>query len=332
MNAYTEAFLRPYHAKLSELCDSAPFSVAELLVGISAALILVYIIHQIVAVIRRPDKLHKVYITFITLLAAALGIYACFCLLWGAYYYADGFVDKVGFRDDPISTEELESVTRYFAALCNKYGAEVERDEQGVFTADTDELFAASDELYAALEKQYPELTNVNITPKQIHFSRLMSYTDFTGFFFPFTGEANLNIDSPRCYLPSTIAHEMAHQRGTAPEQQANFVAVLACMSYDDLRFRYSAALLAYTYLGNALYSADHAAWERVYDSLDDCVLTDFAYNRAYWESFETMVSRVQNKVYDGFLKSYGQSSGIKSYGECVDLLVNYYLTYAEVC
>ena len=53
-----------------------------------------------------------------------------------------------------------------------------------------------------------------------------------------------------------------------------------------------------------------------------------FAANRAYWQQFETPVQTVTTTVYEGFLQSYEQTLGMKSYGACVDLLVNYY--YAE--
>ena len=148
---------------------------------------------------------------------------------------------------------------------------------------------------------------------------------DFTGFFFPFTAEANLNIDFPVSLLPSTVAHELAHQRGVAKEQEANFVAVLACLAYGDPDYCYSACLLAYTHLGNALYAADYSRFEPIYFSLNDCVLRDFQVNREYWKAFETPVQTVSTEIYDGFLKSYDQALGMKSYGACVDLLVNYY-------
>ena len=82
---------------------------------------------------------------------------------------------------------------------------------------------------------------------------------------------------------------------------------------------------VAYTHLGNALYSADRAAWEQVYGGLDERVLRDFAANRAYWKQFETPVQKASNTVYEGFLQSYDQELGLKSYGACVDLLVSYY-------
>ena len=68
--------------------------------------------------------------------------------------------------------------------------------------------------------------------------SRLFSRMNFTGFYTPFTGESNLNIDSPACLLPANISHELAHQRGIASEQECNFLAILAATTCDNATYR----------------------------------------------------------------------------------------------
>ena len=73
------------------------------------------------------------------------------------------------------------------------------------------------------------------------------------------TGESNVNIDSPACLLPSTVTHELAHQRGIASEQECNFLAVAAATSAEDPAYRYSGYLMGYIHLSNALYRADPA-------------------------------------------------------------------------
>ena len=55
-------------------------------------------------------------------------------------------------------------------------------------------------------------------------------------------------------------------------------------MESGDVDYGYSGCLLAYTYLGNALYEAAYSRWEAVYESLNDPVLLDMALNRAYWD------------------------------------------------
>ena len=87
--------------------------------------------------------------------------------------------------------------------------------------------------------------------------SELMSYTHITGVYTFFTGEANINVAFPDYTIPYTAAHELAHQRGIAREDEANFVAFLVCNESDDPYIRYSAYLNLYEYVASSLYSAD---------------------------------------------------------------------------
>ncbi len=323
--ALSEQLIRPIHRFLGRATSYLPFSLAEVLIGLTAMGLLVYIIYSIVRMIRRRERIRQLYRLLVTLAAAGLAIYGGFCLLWGVYYYGDDFMTKSGLPREKISVEELETVTGYFADLANEYADRVPRDENGVCATDRAAVLRRSPEVYAGLEREYPCLEGPAIPAKGIFFSRVMSYTDFTGFFFPFTAEANVNTDFPPSLFAATVAHELAHQRGVAKEQEANFVAVLACMDCGDPDYAYSAALLAYTHLSNALYRADRDAWARIYAGLDEAVLRDFQANRDYWARFETPVQEASNTVYEGFLQSYDQDLGLKSYGACVDLLVNYY-------
>ena len=327
----SERLVRPVHRALAVLNDHLPFSVAELLIGLAVIAVLVYIIYTIIKLIRCGGRLKRLYAAVINLLAAGLAVYAGFCMLWGVYYYGNDFMTRSGLKNDNISVEQLETVTEYFAALVNEYSSQVPRDADGTYVADRDAILRRSNEVYANVEETLPCLSGPAVRAKGVYFSRVMSYTDFTGFFFPFTAEANVNTDFPPALFASTVAHELAHQRGVAKEQEANFAAVLASLEYGDAEYCYSACMLAYTHLGNALYSADYDAWKSIYLTLNEDVRRDFAANREYWAQFETPVQKVSNTVYEGFLHSYDQTMGLKSYGACVDLLVNYYYEQASV-
>jgi hypothetical protein len=54
-------------------------------------------------------------------------------------------------------------------------------------------------------------------------------------------------------------------------------------------------------------------------------VMADLQYNSEYWAKYDTKVKDISNTVYEDFLESYGQELGLRSYGACVDLLVNRY-------
>ena len=120
--------------------------------------------------------------------------------------------------------------------------------------------------------------------------------------------------------------HELAHQRGISSEQECNFLAILACTTCGRDDYAYSGWLLGYIYLGNALHGADTDRWQKIYDALPETAKADLSDNNAYWAQFRSGTTRkVSNKVYDSFLKSYGESKGLQSYGTVVDLLVAYY-------
>lgn len=324
MNALCRTLVRPWHAFAGKLFSGAPFSVTEWVILCLVTLGIVLLILLVVRLIRR--RWSKAYRTGMTILSVSAALFALFCLWWGVLYYSDSFTEQSGLERRDISVQELETVTKYFAAQANALGEYVERGEDGVFTADKDAIFRRSADIYDGAEQIFPCLAAPAVRAKPVVLSRLLSYIHYTGFFFPYTAEANLNADSPVCLLPSTIAHELAHLRGVAREDEANFCAVVACMESGDDEYRYSGALLAYIYLGNALYSADYDAWKEVYSSLSENVRADLTANNAYWKQFETTAADVSERVYESFLQTYGDDRGMQSYGACVDLLTVYYL------
>lgn len=325
MTLVCEYFTRPWHRVYSRFCAMIPVSVAAVIIAALVIFVLVYIILSILRLIRFKGRLAQLYRLVFTLLTLLLVIYALFCLLWGVYYYTSDFESQSGLEGTPVSAEQLESVTSFFVDIINEYSTQVQRDESGCFAEPLEPVFERSATLYHNAEQFFPCLEGQEIEAKPFLFSKGMSYIGFTGFFFPFTGEANINVDAPACLIPSTIAHEIAHQRGVAAEDEANFVAVLSTLESGDAVYTYSGALLAYIHLSNALYDANYEAWEAVYDRLDESAKTDLRANNAYWAQFETPVSEASDAVYTGFLQSYGQELGLKSYGACVDLLVAYY-------
>lgn len=326
-----EHVTHPYHLFMSKLCSHFAFSAAELVYAAPILGLAAYLLWCVYRLIRFPEKLWQLYRLVLTLAMAGAVFWAGLNVMWTPCYYAPGFAEQSGVDDGPLELEELETVTRWFAALASEYADEVPRDENGACTTDRDSVLDRAAGVFEGAAELYPFLDGEALRPKPIHFSRIMSYLDFTGFFFPMTGEANLNMDSPVFLLPSTSQHEIAHQRGVAMEQECNFVAVLSCLESEYADFRYAGAALAYIYLGNALAGADYEAYTEIYYSLSDTVRADFKAQSAYWDEFrDSAAQKASNTVYDSFLKSNGQELGMQSYGACVNLLVHYYIDEAR--
>ena len=326
-----EHVTHPYHLFMSKLCSHFAFSAAELVYAAAILGLAAYLLWCVYRLIRFPEKPWQLYRLVLTLAMAGAVFWAGLSVMWTPCYYAPGFAEQSGVDDGPLELEELETVTRWFAALASEYAGEVPRDENGACTTDRDSVLDRAAGVFEGAAELYPFLDGEALRPKPIHFSRIMSYLDFTGFFFPMTGEANLNMDSPVFLLPSTSQHEIAHQRGVAMEQECNFVAVLSCLESEYADFRYAGAALAYIYLGNALAGADYEAYTEIYYSLSDTVRADFKAQSAYWDEFrDSAAQKASNTVYDSFLKSNGQELGMQSYGACVNLLVHYYIDEAR--
>lgn len=183
--------------------------------------------------------------------------------------------------------------------------------------------------LYDGLTGRWAFLEGPDRRAKPALYSKLMSAWGFTGYLCPLTGESTLNVDCPEVFLPVTIAHEQAHQQGVAPEQEANFVGVAACLENPDTLWQYSGWLFGFLHLSNALYTDDAAAWQTVWQQLEAGPVADLLWNDEYWASFESPAADLAESTYSAFLEGYGQTMGMASYGACVDLLVARYCPLA---
>jgi hypothetical protein len=152
--------------------------------------------------------------------------------------------------------------------------------------------------------------------------SELMNYTGICGVYFPFTGEANVNVSIPETSLPSTAAHEMAHQRGFSREDEANYISYLACTAHPDINYKYSGVLLALIHSMNALYEDDKPDFYKLSENYSDGVRHDIEELNKFWQKYEGPVERTSDKINNAYLKANNQKDGVRSYGRMVDLLI----------
>ena len=152
--------------------------------------------------------------------------------------------------------------------------------------------------------------------------SELMNYLGLAGFYFPWTGEANYNDRQPAPTLPHSVAHEKAHQRGFAPEDEAGFVGYLACALSDDPYSRYSGALFAQRQLIGELGRYDLKRAQALLARRLPGVQRDVDFLRAFWARYEGTATRVSQSVNDRYLKSQGMKGGVATYAASRNLIV----------
>lgn len=126
-----EHVTHPYHLFMSKLCSHFAFSAAELVYAAAILGLAAYLLWCVYRLIRFPEKLWQLYRLVLTLAMAGAVFWAGLSVMWTPCYYAPGFAEQSGVDDGPLELEELETVTRWFAALASEYADEVPRDENG---------------------------------------------------------------------------------------------------------------------------------------------------------------------------------------------------------
>jgi len=326
----------------------------EIVCTAAVIFLIYYIIKSIIDTSRRREKWKLLGKRLLPILVIACYIWGLFCWLWNSGYHSTGFAENNNFSNDGIAFEDLVVVTQFFAEKANELSELVERDEDGRYIANRRTMFAESLHIYRNISQEFPSLTGRLYSPKPMLYSWLMSITGYSGMYFALTGESMINTHPPGTYMPATVAHEHAHQLGVFAEEEANFVGILACITSDNTTFQYAGYLSGLNYLLNALMFSDYPfsssiseEWVDITGSLSANVIFDRYETSYFWatrttvntgidflDNFLTSVAETTNdavnSMYDNFLKSHNQELGIKSYGACVDLLVEYFTERAD--
>ena len=303
-----------------------PFSLAEILLYLLLCGILVWLVVGIVRLVKYPQNRRRRLCGFLlTPFCAASILFFAFVVTCGINYSRYTFAQVSGLPIQESSVQELYTLNVALAEEVSALRKQLPQNDLGVMETGFSSSWEKAQQAktsYDTLQAQYPTLSAGYSAPKPVLASRLMSWCDITGIFIPFTFEANVNVDVPDYSQPATMCHELSHLRGYMREDEANFIAYLACRNSENIEFRYSGAMLAFVYANNALYSADSKLGQEVFSSLYEGVQRDFAYNSAYWKQFEGPVSDFSGAVNDTYLKANQQDDGVKSYGRMVDLLL----------
>ncbi|MDR2591159.1 MAG: DUF3810 domain-containing protein, partial [Oscillospiraceae bacterium] len=350
MNWAVSYISNPARSTFAFLSAIYPIALFEIFATALGLFLIYYIIKSIRDSWRRRNRWKLLGRRFLPILVAAFYLWGAFCWIWNSGYFATGFAEKYGLTNDGVNRSDLVAVTRHFAEKANELSLLVERDEDGKYIMHRQTMFAESVYIYRNISTEFPSLNGRLYSPKPMYlYSWLMSITGYTGMYFALTGEAMINIQPPGLYMPSTVAHEHAHKLGVFAEDEANFVAILACITSDNPTFQYAGYMLGLHYLLGAIafpesyFSSSFSdEWYEISTSLTREIERDRQDNWDFWaktrtsnigvEFIDNILSNVMeitrdvvDNIYDDFLQSQNQELGLRSYGACVDLLVEYF-------
>ena len=316
---------------LSNLSGMAPFSLAEFVV-------VAFVARQLwgaakgIAQLRNGDRrLANALAAGGLRLAADIGVVvAAFYLVWGFNYARPPLETRQQWNGAEADIEELARLAGEMIDAANfEYAGITGADDSGRPTAGppSAELvqqlatgWTAAGEVLGAPASAFLGFGD----PKGLWASAVLDYSQTSGFYFPWTGEANYNRGTPDVSRPQVIAHEMSHQRGFAREDEANFAGYLAASLAGAPYPRYSAYVFAQRQLLSALARYDRDRARQLAALRLPGVQRDIRAANDYWQQFEGRTSRAARSMNNAYLRTNRVPGGILSYGRSVELLIAY--------
>ena len=255
-----------------------------------------------------------------SLLRFTLIVVAWFYLSWGIAYFRNDFYTRNEVKEVPYDKENLHKVTLRFIDNANRlYVNSNELDKEDV-----------KDEIEQSYHQHHQELRlpdpNGKRRVKAMIFEPLYSKMGVSGYFGPFFNEIHVNNYGLPFTYPFTLAHEIAHQYGIAPESEASFYAFIVCAGSSNPVVRYSAYVSVLGYLLRDVRRLLPDDYESLIAAIRPEIIADLQRNSEHWMAARNeTLSDTQDKMYDVYLKTNQVSSGRDNYSEVVGLLVSSY-------
>lgn len=331
-NGYSSQFFPPFASVLRFFFGFLPFSIGDIVYGLIVGWIIVKLNSYFFYIYRNKTKLtplktaKKYGYKFMVL---GCCVYILFNIIWGINYNRKGIAWQIGLPEMEYSTEELRQMNCILIDKIN-FSKQVLVNKKEVYPTNS-ELFKRVIAAYDKTTYLYPFLKYDHPSIKSSMWGKLGNYAGFTGYYNPFTGEAQLNTTVPKFLQPYIACHEVAHQLGYGKENEANFVGFLAAVSSEDTLFHYSVYLDMFAYSNRNLFATDSASAKLYRRELSPEVQKDIKEWIAFNKKHSSLLEPAYRWMYGKFLQSNQQPGGIKTYSEVTGFLIAYYKKHGRI-
>ncbi|MGG9963408.1 DUF3810 domain-containing protein [Ferruginibacter sp. SUN106] len=328
-NGYSVGFYTVIVGVLRFLFGWLPFSIGDLLYGAAVIWITWKLIKLTRTLVKRRATRDGFIGGILKTFTIFLLLYIVFNGFWGINYNRKGIAYQLGLKMEKYSLEDLKNMN---ALLINKVNAARQSlvNSKAVYPS-SQQLFAKVQQNYESIDSLYPFLKYDHQSLKSSMWGWLGNYVGFTGYYNPFTGEAQVNTTVPKFLQPFTACHEVAHQLGYAKEMEANFVGYLAASASKDTLFQYSVYLDLFIYSNRNLRNSDTASAKNYSQQLLPEIKNDLLEWRTFNRMHKNPVEPVIRWMYGKYLESNQQPQGVLSYDEVTSFLIAYYKKFGKI-
>jgi hypothetical protein len=333
----------PYIALVQRtLTGWLPFSIGDILYLVVGVWLFIKIVKTIIATAKRKITRKKTLQRTFKLVRFIMWVYIVFNLVWGWNYHRKGLDHQLQLPTGKYSSSELKQLLDEVIIRMNENRLQLSGDTI-MPLQNFQQMKAGATESYRQAAVTFPFLKYTNASIKKSMYSKAAQYLGFTGYYNPFTGEAQLRTRIPEVMKPFILCHEIGHQVGYAKENEASFAGYLAASSSGDPYFRYSVYLDLYNSVRSKLVfvsfdEGDTTVLQTFKDynkKLDTLVRFDRRKIREYFRNNQTVFSEQMSSVvmsmYGQYLRANKQEAGLKSYDDVVSLLIAYRRKFGRI-
>ena len=306
-----------------------PFSFGDICYSIFIIYLVVYGIKFVIPIIKKQGSWSIFKKKALNLLRATLWLYIIFNILWGLNYERLGIASQLQLKNTTYTDDELKNLVCDVVDELNATRKEL-GDSNYIYPTEK-EIIDTSFDAYSNIKNEFPFLNYEHLSVKPSLLTLMVSYAGYSGYYNPFSGEAQVNTDLPKFYMPFVTCHEMAHQIGYASESEASFISYLVGIHSKNTLFRYSALFELFLTANAELMQRDF--WSGILNlkSLNPLVKRDRRIFREFILGRQNNVEPIIKNVYDQYLKANQQKSGINSYNELVGWVIAYRKKYGRM-
>ena len=255
--------------------------------------------------------------------------YILFNLFWGINYNRVGIANQLQLKMEKYTPDDLKMINSLLVEKVNATKTVLVNNH--IAYPNNRQLFTKVQQTYQKAETVYPFLKYQPVSLKPSVWSWVGNYMGFTGYYNPFTGEAQVNTLVPKFLQPFTACHEVAHQLGYAKEMEANFVAYLAATTLQDTLLHYSVYLDLFIYSNRNLFETDSIAAKACRSKLLPAVVDDLKEWRTFNKNHRNPIEPVFRWIYGKYLEGNQQPQGVLSYDEVTGFIIAYYKKYGKI-
>ena len=292
-----------------------PFAIGDLFIFLSITGVIVYPFY---ARLRKKLPWKKILLRDGEYL---LWIYVWFYLAWGLNYSQKNFYERTRIPYTAYTPDNFRSFTDSYIENLNSSYTDITSVEKELVCRESVRVY---NQIGDSLGVHRP----FHQTPraKTMLFTPLISMVGVTGSMGPFFCEFTLNGDLLPSQYPATYAHELAHLLGITSEAEANFYAYQVCTRSQVQAIRFSGYLSVLPHvLNNARQLMAEEEYAQLFRRIRPEIIGLAKKNSEYWmKKYNPVIGRIQDRIYDLYLKGNKIESGRKNYSEVVGLLISY--------